>query len=455
MRPDGPATAEGDLDRTPFAHLLVYAVERQLTGAMFLTEPSGTEHIVRFVRGMPVKVRPSDGFARFGELLLEESLITAETLADALAMTGLLGDVLLLSGCLDSVTLDWIAELQFVRRMVHLFELSSGTTYRYFDGHEALADWGGEPATVDPMAVLWAGLRKHGDRSTRLLSTLELLGTTPLHLHTTFAPGRFGMNAPEIAVSAVLQDGSPSLAELIESGIAPEALLHNLIYALVITRYIDLGGASLPVGIEEPASSPAPTPSQALGRVQLRATAHRVGAAAPDPPGDGERAPMQLRTRRRDSQVSLPPLAANAAVPVPASVRGSLVNAIASELSYAAPQRRTADASSEPVPMDGDRESGISASMDTDVDVAPPASKRRVRNGPPEPPDGYAEAPAEGDVSRVLEISPSDIAAARETAPSRQAQTQPQPAPGEPVNESAPASAEGLVSDGSSGAQNG
>jgi hypothetical protein len=441
MRAGGPATAEGDLERTPFAHVLVYAVDRQLTGAMFLNEPSGTQHVLRFVRGIPVKVRSSDGFARFGELLLEEGLITAETLADALATTGLLGDVLLLSGCIDGPTLHRIAQTQFVRRMVHLFELPSGTTYRYFDGHDALADWGGEPADVEPLAVLWAGLRAHGERSTRIQSTLDLLGATPLRLHLAFEPGRFGLCEPEIGALAPLQASAPSLAALLESGVAPQALLRKLIYALVISRYIDLGAGSVPVGLDEPwSSSFAPTSSQALGRVQLRATVHRVGAAAPDPPGDGERAPMQLRTRRRDAAAAQPQVAASAAGPVPTSTRGSLVGAVAAELSYDPPHHQKTEG--EPVPMDGDRESGISAS----VDVAPPASKRRVRNAPPEPAaDAAAESRAAVEERSVITLSPGEITAER-ALEEASCEARP-PSVVEPAAEPAPASAGGRVSD--------
>src|SRR4051812_6689798 len=110
--PDTAATAEGALDRTPFAHLLVYAADRRLTGVLFLTEPGGTEHAVRFARGAPVKVRPGDRFALLGEMLVEEGALDPATLAEALKTQGLLGDVLLLAGCIDRDVLEGIAEQQ-------------------------------------------------------------------------------------------------------------------------------------------------------------------------------------------------------------------------------------------------------------------------------------------------------------------------------------------------------
>src|SRR5262245_33420409 len=141
--PDTTATAEGDLDRTPFAHLLVYAADRRLSGVLFLEEPGGVEHVVRFARGAPVKVRPGDRYALLGEMLVEAGALDRATLAEALKTQGLLGDVLLLAGCVDRDVLEHVAEQQFVRRMVRLFALPRQTTYRYCDGHFELCDYGG------------------------------------------------------------------------------------------------------------------------------------------------------------------------------------------------------------------------------------------------------------------------------------------------------------------------
>ncbi|WP_437579183.1 hypothetical protein [Sorangium sp. So ce887] len=329
-------TAEGDLERTPFAHLFVYAVDHRLTGALILLEPTGAEHTLRIVRGSPVKLRPSDDYARLGEILLEEGVISAEILRDALATRGLLGDVLLLSGCLDAPTIDWLAQVQFVRRMVRLFDLPPETKYRYFNGLDVLADWGGDPAKVDPLALLWAGLRDHGERSTRLERTLERIGSVPLRLHPALEPGRFGFGESELAVLDVLQSSAtPSLAALVRSGIAPEPTVRKLIYALAITRYLDFG-KGIPVSAE-PSSSvpPASAASLSLGRMQLRATVHRVGAAAPDPAGDGERAPVLGRGRRRDRLSSEPSPVSVVAGASPLT-GGSLSAAVAAELASAA-----------------------------------------------------------------------------------------------------------------------
>jgi hypothetical protein len=293
---EGAATAQGDLERTPFAHLLVYAADHRLTGTMILNEPAGAEHVVQLVHGVPVKIRPGDDYALFGELLVEDGLVPRETVDAALATRGLLGDVLLLSGCVDAVTLEWIAEVQFVRRIVRLFALPSATRYRYFEGSAALSEWGGEPARLDLLALLWAGLREHGARSTFLEPTLDRLAGAPLRIHPALDPGRFGFRGAEIAAIERMRDAALSLQELVGSGVAPEPALRSLVYALIITRYIELvPGGACPVGVGTALRSGAGAGQQPLGRLQLRPTLHRDGAAAPDPAGTGELPPRSVR----------------------------------------------------------------------------------------------------------------------------------------------------------------
>ena len=296
MASEVPATAEGELGRTPFPHLLVYAVERKLTGALFLTEPTGATHVVRFAGGMPVKVRPGDGFALLGQLLVEAGLLTEELLAGALSAKGLLGDVLVLAGKVESATLEAILEKQFRLRMVHLFDLPPGTSYRYYDGHCELIDWGGDPASIDPLTLLWAGVREHGPSSAAFEEAVSRVLETALAVHPEAPLDRFGFSEEERAVVDVLADKPAKLADLETWDLVTPEMLRRIVYLLLITRCIDLGTSTSPVGAEtKPPSGGVAT----VARVQLRTAVHRLGAAAPDLPGDGERAPRSPLRRRR------------------------------------------------------------------------------------------------------------------------------------------------------------
>lgn len=285
MGVDRPATAEGDLGRTPFGHLLVYALDRQLSGALFFREPSGSTHVVQLARGAAVKVRPGDRFALLGEMLVEANAVSAATVEEALATTGLLGDVLMLAGRVDRDVLEGVAEQQFVRRMVHLFRMPRETTYRYHDGDETLVEYGGGPAQVDPLSLLWAGMRAHGDASLLMMPTLMLLGDAAMRLHPLATTARFGLTEAEARVIREMEAGPTPMSHLLARDFVTEETLRKLCYTLLITRQIELGTGTLPVGAEEARFS-GPT---AVAKMQLRPTAHRLGAAAPDPPGDGER----------------------------------------------------------------------------------------------------------------------------------------------------------------------
>ena len=290
MASDTPATAEGDLARTPFAHLLVYAVDRRLTGALFLREPpiagaSPVEHVVRLARGTPVKVRPGDDFARLGELLVEAGVLSAETLVEALATKGLLGDVLLLAGCVERDKLEAVCEAQFQRRMMRLFALPAETTFRYCDGHVELLDYGGDPASVDALAILWAGLEAHGGSRPIVEVTLSRLGDLPLRIHPQATVGRLGLADGEARVGAQLSACPEPLGALAARVLLASERLRQLVYALAITRQLDLGSSSPPVGALDVTRSS----STSVARVQLKPTTHRIGAAAPDAAGDGER----------------------------------------------------------------------------------------------------------------------------------------------------------------------
>jgi hypothetical protein len=291
------ATTKGDLGRTPFGHLLVYALDKRLTGALFLTEASGVEHAVRLVRGAPVKVRPGDRWSLLGEMLVEAGAIDEGTMADALATPGLLGDMLLLADRIERDVLENIAEQQFLRRMVRLFSLPPSTAYRYCDGHEELREYGGDPARVDPLALLWAGLRAHGEASALMEATLSLLGEAPMRLHPLATTARFGLEGAEARLREHLGAMPTPLAELIGLGAAPPDAVRRFAYALLITRQLDLGaGADPPLGCTVGAQA---APSTVVARMHLRSQLHRVGAAAPDLPGAGERGPVVLARKTR------------------------------------------------------------------------------------------------------------------------------------------------------------
>lgn len=302
MYRDEPPTAEGDLHGTPFAHLMVYVADRRLSGAVFLREPSGAEHVVRFEWGAPVRVLAADRYALFGELLVEAGIVSERVVVEALATKGLLGDVLILTGHADPAMLERIAEEQLTRRVVRLFNLPGDTTYRYFDNHELLAGESGPPFRGDVLRLLLAGLRAHPRAGLPLGRLMERLGEARLKLHSDAVLERFGFTDDEACVATAILMDRPTFVDLLATGVADSSVVRSVVYALLLTRQLDMGQKLPPLGAEE---TPPPV---AVGRVQLASAVHRLGAAAPDPSGDGERAAVMPRTLRRRKSGSMPPV---------------------------------------------------------------------------------------------------------------------------------------------------
>ena len=312
-----PPTAEGDLGRTPLAHLLVYVLDKQLTGALLLREASGITHRLRLLEGAVVKVLPGDNHARLGEMLIDDGHIDAATLEGALSMRGLLGDALLLAGCIEREVLEKTAERQFMRRMAALFSLGADTRYGYFDGREDLADNAGPNANVHPLALIWNGMREHAAHSTMMETTLSRLDETSLLLHPNACLEHLAATPEEMGILERLTRSKASLHTLVCSGLAPETTVRAMVYTLVIMRYLELGLGTQPLCARQPSAAPNPPPSAepnpaattdptaagantvTLARIRLRSASHRLGAAAPDQAGDGERVRAQPRPRKR------------------------------------------------------------------------------------------------------------------------------------------------------------
>lgn len=384
-----PPTAEGDLGRTPLAHLLVYILDKQLTGALFLHEPSGTTHRLRVERGVVVKVLPGNDYALLGEMLVELGAIDDATLQGALSMHGLLGDALLLAGCVERDLLERTAEQQFMRRMTMLFSLGPETRYSYFDGRIDLADNAAPNACAHPLMQIWGCLREHAACSTMMDTTLERLEETPIRLHPHASLDLLALTPDEAAILERIERRPMSLSTLVSSGLASEESLRAMVYALVIMRYLDLGLDTEPLCATPPRANKLMTtePSTVggnavtLARIRLRSATHRVGSAAPDQAGDGERVRAQPRPRKRGRPSQLMLAARRVDTPPPTD---AIVEPPQSAVIETDPMRTNQHGSTgqpshgegqtpETPPSDADKPPAVPLLRESNPDIAPPA----------------------------------------------------------------------------------
>jgi len=292
-------TAEGDLGRTPFAHLLVYAADQQLTGALFLHVPDGVMHSVRLECGRPVKVQMGDGFARIGKLMIDAGIIDMTTYDLPRYVPGLIGESYVAGGHISRETLNRMVERQFFVRMTRLFGLPSTTRYTYFADMHEIVDDGAPVTTVHPLATIWTGLREHATASVMMAPVLERVGDAPLKLHRQAGIDRLLPTLNEREVLDRLRESPHTLRRLVEENSADEPTLQRMVYGLVILRFIDFGTDALPLFPEKTTMPPTSTSSVTLARIRLQNVPRRLIAAAPDDVGDGERIRPQPRMRKR------------------------------------------------------------------------------------------------------------------------------------------------------------
>src|SRR6476469_9290126 len=76
--------ATGTLAQKPLAHLLVYALERRLTGTLELRAPSGEHAFLVLDEGCIAKVETSDSATNLGRVLFELGHVDEPTLASSL-----------------------------------------------------------------------------------------------------------------------------------------------------------------------------------------------------------------------------------------------------------------------------------------------------------------------------------------------------------------------------------
>ncbi len=254
------ATATGTLQVTPFGHLLVYLLDRGLTGSLVLEESSGEKHAIWFETGAPAKVKTATPVTYLGQVLVEQRAITREvyerTLQGALHERRLHGQVLLETDAIEMRVLRDALREQLARQVLWLFKLNPATAFGYYDQVNLLERWGApEGLRTRPLALIWRGLRRHASMA-EIEAVTARLGQRPIELHVDAPIRRFRFESSEQALIDVLRAKPQPLSSLIASGLATPDDVKRLVYVLVILRQLELGvpGAE-PVGVDEAPSS--------------------------------------------------------------------------------------------------------------------------------------------------------------------------------------------------------
>jgi curved DNA-binding protein CbpA/DNA-binding response OmpR family regulator len=119
----------GSLDRQPFAHVLQRIYAGRLTGALLLTHENAKK-VVYVENGYPVAVRSNDPTECLGQILLQQRMISADTLAESLrqmkAGKKQQGELLVEMGALSPYNLSRALVLQMEAKLLEVFSWRDG-----------------------------------------------------------------------------------------------------------------------------------------------------------------------------------------------------------------------------------------------------------------------------------------------------------------------------------------
>lgn len=247
-------TAQGTLKKTPLTHLLVYALDRRLTGSTLIVSPTHDRCVIHFHGGAPSKVRVPDMVAPLDRTLQQMGALDETTLHETcrrVAVTKQLhGRLLVEDGLIDEHTLQAALERQLVEKVRYMFGLPPETRYGYYEGLDLLAGYGAKSRTpCEPLALIMMGVRM--DRQKPAVdAVLQRLAQTRLTLHAAADATRLGLENEELRAVELLQQEPLTLEQLIERSAASRRQVELTVYGLVITRHIDLSdGTRQPVGL--------------------------------------------------------------------------------------------------------------------------------------------------------------------------------------------------------------
>lgn len=255
------ATARGTLGVTPLPNLLVYALDRRLTGTIVFEDGERRKHAILFRGGGPRKVKLGGPVARLADILVERGVLDRErartTFERAQSERRLHGDWLQEMGVIDAAALDEALTEQILRKVAWMTELGPETVFGYYDGQDFLAAYGGRGTVVDPLEVIWGAFRA-GAKPDVVDATLERLGSQEIRLHPSSRVGRFGFDARERGFLDVVRLKPQPLPDLLSSGLLPAPKMKLVLCALAVTRHLDLSNpAARPAGVEPSGATPA------------------------------------------------------------------------------------------------------------------------------------------------------------------------------------------------------
>ena len=242
--------ADGSLRKIPFANLLIYLRERNLTGTVVFDHAEGSLAMaVR--RGTPLKALTRAPAAWLSSVCRDLALAPDDKLAETWELAHdtkrLHGQVLVEYGILDRDSLHTALGVQLERKLAWLAGLEKDTRFRFFQGKDLLSSYGGvEEPDVASARLVWVALRQAPPWA-HIEQSMQKLSVAILKVAATADLEPFGLGESERRVVAALRGEPQTLSELATRRLIEPSLLAPLVYGLLVTKQLELGR---PEGVE-------------------------------------------------------------------------------------------------------------------------------------------------------------------------------------------------------------
>ena len=265
--------ATGTLGTTPLSQLLIYGLERSLSGSLVFqpmrSSGAGQEGTAKcaltFSGGVVVKARVPHVETALGQVCVDLGFVDPADVEQTAreARTRLFGEHLYDLGLLEREQLNTALLEQLYRQLEWIAQMPVDTRYGYYEGQDFLQGWGGQGLDIDPLAAIGRVARVAGLAAAVVERVVASLGGVTLQLHPQARVGRFAFNASETTVLDVLRAKPQSYAELLATELLGEVQLRALVALLALTKHLQVGGG-FPLGVVASQSlSPLMTPRAA------------------------------------------------------------------------------------------------------------------------------------------------------------------------------------------------
>jgi curved DNA-binding protein CbpA len=236
-------SASGSLAKKPLAHLLIYALDRKLTGTFELADDRGAAVHIVVAAGMVARIGTQESVTYLGHILYENGFIDdndlSTSLAEVAASKRLHGQVLLAKGKIDRAQLAEGLRQQRSRKLQHAFALPPQTSFAFYTDIDLVGERPDDVEPLNPLTCIWRGVREHPSWD-HVRATITRVGGRPLRLLDGVALERLGLDDDERGAAECLRMKNSTIPELAIVGGLTIQRTDLLAYFLVITKQVEV-----------------------------------------------------------------------------------------------------------------------------------------------------------------------------------------------------------------------